>query len=412
MSDKVIIPSQGEAIKIDSTNEQLIVPNHPIVSYILGDGIGQDITPVVKKIIDAAVARAYQGERKIEWLELYAGERAAQMYGNNNYLPQETLEYLEKYVVGIKGPLTTPVGGGIRSLNVTIRKKMDLYSIVRPIRFFPGVPSPLKHPEKTNMVIFREATEDVYAGIEWESQTAEVEKIIKFLTEEMNVDQIKNADCGIGIKYISRQGTERIMRRAINYARLHNCPSITLVHKGNIMKYTEGAFRNWCYSLAKEEFGAIEENGVVFLENSGQRIIINDVIADNFLQKILLQPQDYSLILTMNLNGDYISDALAAQVGGLGFAPGANIGDRCAVFEATHGTAPGSAGLNKSNPSSLLLSGEMMLRHMSWNEAADCIIGGLERTLEDRIFTYDLTKGTDQKSVSTSSFGNAIIERL
>ncbi|MET0027922.1 MAG: NADP-dependent isocitrate dehydrogenase [Candidatus Thiodiazotropha sp.] len=415
--DKIEIPSEGEKISVDASGA-LQVPNNPIIPYIEGDGIGVDITPVMCKVIDAAVEKAYGGERKIAWMEVYAGEKATRVYDGDTWLPAETLEAVKEFVVSIKGPLTTPVGGGIRSLNVALRQQLDLYVCLRPVRYFDGTPSPLKEPEKTNMVIFRENSEDIYAGIEWESGTAEVKKLIDFLQNEMGVTKIRfPATSGIGIKPVSSEGTQRLVRKAIQYAIDNDRDSVTLVHKGNIMKFTEGAFKSWGYELAKSEFGAEELDGGPWctLKNpkTGKQIIIKDVIADAFLQQILLRPAEYSVIATLNLNGDYISDALAAQVGGIGIAPGANLSDTVAMFEATHGTAPKYAGQDKVNPGSLILSAEMMLRHMGWFEAADMIIESLGATISAKTVTYDLARLMDDPTeLSCSAFGDAMIANM
>lgn len=413
MSNKVMIPKDGQ--KIISKES---VPNNPIIPFIEGDGIGIDITPVMIKVVDAAVQKAYSKEKKIHWMEVYAGEKATRVYGTNNWLPDETIAYLQEYIVSIKGPMTTPIGGGIRSLNVALRQKLDLYQCVRPVRYFQGVPSPLKDPSKTNMVIFRENTEDIYAGIEWTSGSESAVKLINFLENELQVTQIRFAQTsGIGIKLISKDGTERLFRAAVNYAIKNDRKSVTIVHKGNIMKYTEGAFRDWSYELLKREFGAqlIADSSCYSFKNpnTGREILIKDSLADNFLQQILLRPEEYDVIATMNLNGDYISDALAAQVGGIGIAPGANISDQYAIFEATHGTAPRYAGLNKANPGSLILSAEMMLRFLGWTEAADLIISSIEKTIMDQMVTYDFAshlKGSTE--VSTFEFGEEMIKRM
>ncbi|MHB1300189.1 MAG: NADP-dependent isocitrate dehydrogenase [Burkholderiales bacterium] len=411
MNRHITVP-HGEKITVNQ-GHTLNVPDVPIIPYIEGDGIGVDITPVMKRVVDAAVEKAYGGRRRISWMEIYAGEKALKVYGDNAWLPQETLDAVREYVVSIKGPLTTPVGGGIRSLNVALRQELDLYVCLRPIRYFAGVPSPLRQPEKTDMVIFRENVEDIYAGIEWEAGSDGAQKVIRFLQEEMGVSSIRFPDTsGIGIKPVSREGTERLVRRAIQYAIDNGRKSVTLVHKGNIMKFTEGAFKGWGYALAKREFGAelIDAGPWMKLPNG---IVIKDVIADNFLQQILLRPEEYDVVATMNLNGDYISDALAAQVGGIGIAPGANLSDEVAMFEATHGTAPKYAGKDNVNPGSIILSAEMMLRHMGWTEAADLLIRGMERAIGDRQVTYDFARampGANQ--VSCSGFGQAMIERM
>ena len=379
MDSKVIIPADGKGITADA-NGVLTVPNNPIVPYIEGDGIGKDVTPAMLKVVDAAVAKAYAGQRQIKWMEIYAGEKSTKVYGENVWLPEETYDFIKNYCVAIKGPLTTPVGGGIRSLNVSLRQTLDLYICLRPVRYFQGVPSPVKHPELTDMVIFRENAEDIYAGIEWEAGSEGATKVIKFLTEEMNVTKIRfTENCGIGVKPMSKAGTERLIGAAFDYAIDNDRKSVTIVHKGNIMKFTEGGFKKWGYALAAEKYGATtDENGVVSFKNpkNGHTIVVKDCIADAFLQNILLYPADYDVVCAMNLNGDYISDALAAQVGGIGIAPGANIGTGVALFEATHGTAPKLAGLQKANPGSIILSAEMMLRHMGWTEAADLIVNG------------------------------------
>jgi isocitrate dehydrogenase len=391
-------------------------PDNPIIPFIEGDGIGVDITPVMKAVVDAAVEKAYGGERRIHWLEMYAGEKATRLYGNDVWLPDETLEAAREYSVSIKGPMTTPVGGGMRSLNVAIRQELDLFVCLRPVRHFPGVPSPLKDPSKTNMIIFRENTEDIYAGIEWEAESAGARKVISFLQDEMGVQKIRFPETSsIGIKPVSREGTERLVRKAIRYALDNGHESVTLVHKGNIMKFTEGGFRDWGYALAAREFGATPIDGGPWLslEEGGRTIMIKDVIADAFLQQILLRPAEYDVIATLNLNGDYISDALAAQVGGIGIAPGANLSDEVAMFEATHGTAPKYAGQDKVNPGSLILSAEMMLRHMGWVEAADLIIDTIGATISDKVVTYDFARLMEGATeVSCSAFGQAMIDRM
>lgn len=414
---KVVIPATGEKVSINP-DLSLNVPDQPIIPYIEGDGIGVDITPPMKKVVDAAVEKAYGGKRKINWMEVYAGEKATQVYGKDTWLPDETLEILRDYVISIKGPLTTPVGGGIRSLNVAMRQALDLYVCLRPIRYFEGVPSPLKHPEKTNMVIFRENSEDIYAGIEWPGNSPEAKKVIDFLQKDMGVKKIRFPEnCGIGIKPVSEQGSKRLVARAIQYALDNNRSSVTLVHKGNIMKFTEGAFKEWGYEVAREKFQAQPYEGgpwhVIKNTKTGQDIIIKDVIADNFLQQILLRPEDYSVIATLNLNGDYISDALAAQVGGIGIAPGANMGDKAACFEATHGTAPKYAGLNKANPGSIILSAEMMLRYMDWKEAADLIIKGMSAAIAAKTVTYDFERAISGATLlGSAEFGDAIIKHM
>lgn len=396
----------------------LNVPLNPIVPFIEGDGIGVDITPVMLKVVDAAVEKAYSDGRQIHWMEIYAGEKAVSVYGENDWLPEETLTALKEFVVGIKGPLTTPVGGGMRSINVALRQKLDLYVCLRPVRYFEGTPSPLKNPELTNMVIFRENAEDIYAGIEWSANSAEAKKVIEFLQTQMKVTEIRfPQDCGIGVKPVSKEGSMRLVRQALQYAVDHDKPSVTLVHKGNIMKYTEGAFKEWGYQVATKEFGALPYEGgpwqVFKNPKTGNPIIVKDVIADAFLQQILLRPTDYSVIATLNLNGDYISDALAAQVGGIGIAPGANLGSEVALFEATHGTAPKYAGKDKVNPGSIILSAEMMLRHMGWDEAADKIIQGMEGAIKAKTVTYDFARLTkDAVELSCSQFGEAIIQHM
>ncbi len=410
----IAIPAEGEKIQVNA-DTTLRVPAHPVVPFIEGDGIGVDITPVMKRVVDAVVERAYAGERSIVWMEVYAGEKANAVYGANTWLPEETLQAIRDYAIAIKGPLTTPVGGGIRSLNVTLRQELDLYVCQRPVRYFDGTPSPLKEPEKTDMVIFRENSEDIYAGIEWRAGSDEARKVIDFLQNEMGVTKIRFPDTsGIGIKPVSAEGTRRLVRKAIQYAIEQDRDSVTLVHKGNIMKFTEGAFKTWGYELAQEEFGATELDGgpwcVLKNPRTGKEIVIKDVIADAFLQQILLRPAEYSVIATLNLNGDYISDALAAQVGGIGMAPGANLSDSVALFEATHGTAPKYAGKDMVNPSSLILSAEMMLRHLGWNEAAEQIIKGLSGAIAARTVTYDLERlMTGARKVSCSAFGEEII---
>ncbi|MFZ2627942.1 MAG: NADP-dependent isocitrate dehydrogenase [Rugosibacter sp.] len=402
------IPPQGQKITPGKP-----VPDNPIIPFIEGDGIGVDITPVMQKVVDAAVQKAYGGKRKISWMEIYAGEKATRVYGADVWLPAETIAACKEYSISIKGPLTTPVGGGIRSLNVALRQEMDLYQCLRPVRYFKGIPSPLKDPSKTDMVIFRENTEDIYAGIEWQAESEGAKKVIKFLQEEMGVTKIRFPNTsGIGIKPVSREGTERLVRAAIKYAIDNNRKSVTIVHKGNIMKFTEGGFRDWGYGLAKKEFGGVEIDGGPWLKLDNG-IIIKDAIADAFLQQILLRPAEYDVIACCNLNGDYISDALAAQVGGIGIAPGANISDDYAVFEATHGTAPKYAGKDYVNPGSLILSAEMMLRHMGWVEAADLIIHAMEAAIGDKVVTYDFARLMDgAKEVKCSAFGQAMIDRM
>jgi isocitrate dehydrogenase len=413
---KVQTPTSGQAITID--NGRLLVPNNPIIPYIEGDGIGIDVTPPMIKVVNAAVQKAYAGDRNITWLEVYAGEKATQIYDNETWLPDETVELFKQYKVGIKGPLTTPVGGGIRSLNVALRQVLDLYVCQRPVQWFTGVPSPVKHPEAVNMVIFRENSEDIYAGIEYKADTAAAQQVIQFLTQTMGESKIRFTEhCGIGIKPVSKQGTERLVRKAIQYAIDHDRDSVTLVHKGNIMKYTEGAFKDWGYQLARTEFGAelLEGGPWCRLTNpkTGNEIIIKDVIADAMLQQILLRPAEYSVIATLNLNGDYLSDALAAQVGGIGIAPGANLNDDIAIFEATHGTAPKYAGLNKVNPGSVILSAEMMLRHIGWIEAADLLLKGMSGAINAKTVTYDFERlMPDATLVTCSEFGDCIIEHM
>ncbi len=417
MYQHIKIPSAGEKIKVNA-DFSLQVPDHPVIPYIEGDGTGVDITPVMIKVVDAAVAKAYGGRKQIHWMEIYAGEKSTRIYGPDVWLPAETLEVLKEYVVSIKGPLTTPVGGGIRSLNVALRQELDLYVCLRPVRWFKGVPSPVREPEKTDMVIFRENSEDIYAGIEYEAQSEKAKKLIGFLVNELGVTKIRFPETsGIGIKPVSREGTERLMRKAIQYAIDNDRPSVTIVHKGNIMKYTEGSFRDWSYALAQKEFGAQLLDGGPWCSlrspKSGKEIVIKDAIADAFLQQILLRPAEYSVIATLNLNGDYISDALAAQVGGIGIAPGANLSDSVAMFEATHGTAPKYAGKDYVNPGSEILSAEMMLRHMGWTEAADLIISSMERAILSKQVTYDFARllpGATQ--VSCSGFGQVMIDHM
>ena len=417
MYQHVKIPAAGRKITVNE-DFSLNVPDNPIIPYIEGDGTGLDITPVMIQVVDAAVAKAYGGKRRIHWMEIYAGEKSTKVYGPDVWLPDETLAILKDYVVSIKGPLTTPVGGGIRSLNVALRQQLDLYVCLRPVRWFKGVPSPVKEPEKTDMVIFRENAEDIYAGIEWPAESAEAKKLIDFLINEMGVKKIRfPATSGIGIKPVSRDGTYRLVRKAIQYTIDNDRSSVTLVHKGNIQKYTEGAFRDWGYELAQKEFGAQLLDGGPWMKirnpKSGKDIVVKDVICDAFLQQILLRPAEYSVIATLNLNGDYISDALAAQVGGIGIAPGANLSDSVAMFEATHGTAPKYAGKDYVNPGSEILSAEMMLVHMGWKEAADRITASLEKAIADKVVTYDFARlmpGATQ--VSCSGFGKAMIERM
>ncbi len=408
------IPEDGK--KISYKDGQIQVSDHPIVGLIEGDGIGTDITPVMLKVIDKIVDKAYSGKKSIKWMEIYAGEKANGLYGE--YLPQETLDAIQEFCVSIKGPLTTPVGGGIRSINVAIRQQLDLFICQRPVQYFTGTPSPVKTPEKVDMVIFRENSEDIYAGIEYESETPDAKKLIEFLTKEMGVTKIRFPETsGIGIKPVSKEGTERLVRAAIKYAIDNDKDSVTLVHKGNIMKFTEGGFRDWGYALAQNEFGAeIIDNGPwCKFKNpkTGKEITIKDSIADAFLQQIILRPDEYSVIATLNLNGDYISDALAAQVGGIGIAPGANLSDTTAVFEATHGTAPKYAGQNKVNPGSMILSAEMMLRHLGWTEAADLVIEAMSKAIQNKTVTYDLERLMEgAKLLSCSEFGDAMIDAV
>lgn len=411
------VPAQGQKITVNA-DMSLNVPDQPIIPYIEGDGTGLDITPVMLKVVDAAVAKAYGGRKKIQWMEMYAGEKATKVYGPDVWLPDETLAAAREYVVSIKGPLTTPVGGGIRSLNVALRQELDLYVCLRPIQYFKGVPSPLKEPEKTNMVIFRENSEDIYAGIEYEANSDKAKKVIDFLTKELGVKKIRfPASSAIGVKPVSIEGTERLVRKAYQYAIDNDKPSVTLVHKGNIMKFTEGGFRDWGYALAKKEFGAVEIDGGPWCKfknpRTGRDIIVKDAIADAFLQQILLRPAEYSVVATLNLNGDYISDALAAQVGGIGIAPGANMSDSVAMFEATHGTAPKYAGKDYVNPGSEILSAEMMLRHMGWTQAADLIISSLEKAIQSKKVTYDFARLMDGATqVSCSGFGQVMIDHM
>ncbi|MDI6524049.1 NADP-dependent isocitrate dehydrogenase [Pseudomonas otitidis] len=414
---KIQVPAVGDKITVN-TDMSLNVPNTPIIPFIEGDGIGVDISPVMIKVVDAAVSKAYGGERKIAWMEVYAGEKATQVYDQDTWLPKETLEAVRDYVVSIKGPLTTPVGGGIRSLNVALRQELDLYVCLRPVRWFEGVPSPVKKPGDVDMVIFRENSEDIYAGVEWKAGSPEAEKVIKFLTEEMGVKKIRfTENCGIGIKPVSEEGTKRLVRKALQYAVDNDRSSVTLVHKGNIMKFTEGAFKEWGYEIARQEFGAELLDGGPWMQfknpRTGKNIVVKDVIADAMLQQILLRPAEYDVIATLNLNGDYLSDALAAEVGGIGIAPGANLSDSVAMFEATHGTAPKYAGLDKVNPGSVILSAEMMLRHMGWGEAADLIIKGVNGAIAAKTVTYDFERLMDgAKLQSCSEFGDAIITHM
>ena len=412
------VPSIPDGAAIEVVDEKLRVPDRPIIPFVEGDGIGADITPVMRRVVDAAVRRAYSDSRQIAWLEIFAGEKAVERFGENQWLPEQTLQAMRDYVVSIKGPLATPAGGGIRSLNVAIRKELDLYACVRPIRYFKGVASPLRNPEHAHMVVFRENTEDIYAGIEWRAGSPEARQVIDFLQNDMGVNGIRFPDTSaVGVKPVSAEGSRRLVRRALKYAIDNGRHSVTLVHKGNIMKYTEGAFMHWGYELAEEEFGARSLDGGtwLFFQNprGGGNIVVKDVIADNFLQQILINPSDFDIIATLNLNGDYISDALAAQVGGIGISPGANMSDVAAVFEATHGTAPKHAGHNRANPGSLILSAEMMLRHMGWGEAADNIITGMSRAIEAGDVTYDLARGrTGAHTLSSSDFGEAVINAM
>ncbi|MCL7745460.1 NADP-dependent isocitrate dehydrogenase [Guyparkeria hydrothermalis] len=414
--EKITIP-EGDKITVDADGK-LNVPARPIIPFIEGDGIGIDVTPVMKKVIDAAVEKAYDGKRQISWMEVYAGEKSTEVYPDGSGLPAETMEAIRDYVVSIKGPLTTPVGGGFRSLNVALRQKLDLYVCLRPVRYFTGTPSPVKHPEKTDMVIFRENSEDIYAGIEWAAGTPEVKKVVDFLQNEMGVENIRFPESsGIGVKPVSEDGTKRLVRRAIEYAIANDRDSVTLVHKGNIMKFTEGAFKNWGYELAKEEFGAEPLDGGPWMKfknpNTGRDIVIKDSIADAFLQQILLVPEEYDVVATLNLNGDYVSDALAAQVGGIGIAPGANLSDTVAMFEATHGTAPDIAGKDLANPSSVILSAEMMLRHLGWTEAADAVSKAMEGAIASGNVTGDLARLMDKPNqVGCKAFGEELIRQM
>lgn len=417
MSYKHIVVPNGEKITINK-DFSLNVPNNPIIPFIEGDEVGAEITPVMQKVVDAAVNRAYNGEKKISWMEVYAGEKSTKVYGKDEWLPSETLDALKDFIVSIKGPLTTPVGGGIRSLNVTMRQTLDLYLCMRPVQYFHGVPSPVKEPEKVDMVIFRENSEDIYAGIEWEAGSKDAKKVIDFLQNEMGVTKIRFPETsGIGIKPVSVEGTKRLVRKAFQYAIDNDKPNVTLVHKGNIMKFTEGGFRDWGYELAREEFGATLIGNGPWCEfknpKTGKMITVKDSIADAFLQRILFEPEKYTVVATLNLNGDYISDALAAQVGGIGIAPGANLSDSIAIFEATHGTAPDIAGKNIVNPGSLILSAEMMLRHLGWSEAADLIIKALNGAISSKKVTSDFAKMMpDATQVSTSEFGDIMITNM
>ncbi|MBA43734.1 MAG: isocitrate dehydrogenase (NADP(+)) [Magnetococcales bacterium] len=413
--EKIKVPTKGEKVVV--SNGKLNIPDNPIVAYIEGDGIGPDIWKATQNVLDTAVEKAYGGKREISWMEVFAGEKANEVYGREVWLPEETLEAFNEYLLGIKGPLTTPVGGGFRSLNVALRQELDLYTCLRPVQYFKGVPSPVKRPEDTNMVVFRENSEDIYAGVEWEAGSEGAKKMVKFMQEEMGVKKIRFPETsGIGIKPVSKEGTERLVRAAMDYAIENKLPSLTLVHKGNIMKFTEGAFKQWGYDLVRKEYAdkAVVAEDVNWEEQPG-KVMVKDVIADAFLQQILTRPAEYSVIATMNLNGDYISDALAACVGGIGIAPGANINYNTghAIFEATHGTAPKYAGMDKVNPSSLILSGEMMLRHMGWTEAADIVIGGVEAAITAKTVTYDFARMMDgAKEVKCSEFGEAIIKHM
>jgi isocitrate dehydrogenase len=417
MYQHIQVPAQGQKITV-SADQSLQVPDEPIVPFIEGDGVGADVSPVMRRVVDAAVGKAYGGRRRIHWMEVYAGAKAIRTYGPDVWLPDETVAAVRDHVVSIKGPLSTPVGGGIRSLNVTLRQQLDLYVCLRPVRYFAGVPSPLKEPEKTDMVIFRENSEDIYASIEFAAESDKAKQLIDFLVREMGVRTIRFPETsGIGVKPVSREGTQRLVRKAIQYAIDHDKPSVTLVHKGNIMKYTEGAFRDWGYALAQQEFGAELLDGGPWcrLKNprTGQQILIKDVIADAFLQQILMRPAEYSVIATLNLNGDYISDALAAQVGGMGIAPGANLSETVAMFEATHGTAPKYAGKDYVNPGSLILSAEMMLRHMGWKEAADIVIRSMEMAIQSKHVTFDFARLMESATqVSCSGFGQVMIEQM
>jgi isocitrate dehydrogenase len=414
---KIQVPATGDKITVNA-DMSLNVPNNPIIPYIEGDGIGVDISPVMIKVVDAAVEKAYGGKRKISWMEVYAGEKATQVYDQDTWLPQETLDAVKDYVVSIKGPLTTPVGGGIRSLNVALRQQLDLYVCLRPVRWFEGVPSPVKKPGDVDMTIFRENSEDIYAGIEWKAGSPEADKVIKFLKEEMGVTKIRfDENCGIGIKPVSKEGTRRLARKALQYVVDNDRDSLTIVHKGNIMKFTEGAFKEWAYEIAAEEFGATLLDGGPWMQfknpKTGKNVIVKDAIADAMLQQILLRPAEYDVIATLNLNGDYLSDALAAEVGGIGIAPGANLSDTIAMFEATHGTAPKYAGKDQVNPGSLILSAEMMLRHMGWIEAADLIIKGTNGAISAKTVTYDFERLMEgAKLMSCSQFGDAMISHM
>ena len=415
--NKINVPTEGKKITLDS-NGKINVPDNPIVPYIEGDGIGIDITPAMLNVVDAAVAKAYSGTKKISWMEVFCGEKSTEVYDKDTWLPDETIEALKEFVVSIKGPLTTPVGGGIRSLNVALRQILDLYVCLRPIRYFSGVPSPVKHPDHVDMVIFRENSEDIYAGVEFLAGSEESDKLVSILKSEFGIEKIRfPQNVGLGVKPVSEEGTKRLVKQAFDYAIQNNRESVTLVHKGNIMKFTEGAFRDWGYELAVEAYGGKPLDGgpwhTFTNPNTGNEIVVKDVIADAFLQQILTRPKEYDVIATMNLNGDYISDALAACVGGIGIAPGANIGDEAALFEATHGTAPKYAGQDKVNPGSLILSAEMMLRHMGWVEAADLIISSMEAAISDKMVTYDFERLMDNANlVSCSGFAEEMIKRM
>ena len=409
----IITPKAGEKISFDK-NGKINVPDNPIIPFIEGDGIGTDISPATIKVVDHAVKTAYGDKRKIEWMEIYCGEKSVKTYGDDVWMPDETIAAIKEFSVAIKGPLTTPIGGGIRSLNVALRQKLDLYLCQRPIKYFEGVPSPVRYPQNTDMIVFRENSEDIYTGIEFAADSEEAKKIIDFLTNEMGVENLRFEDnCGIGVKNISKEGTERLVRKAIDYAIDHDRASVSIVHKGNIMKFTEGAFKKWAYDLAEREYGATSLDGGEWMSfvnpNTKKQIILKDIITDNFLQQILIRPLDYDVIATMNLNGDFISDALAAKVGGLGLAPGANIGDKVALFEATHGTAPKYAGQDKVNPSSLILSAEMMMRYLGWTEAADNILKGVTWAIKNKLVTYDLERlMTGAKLLKCSEFAEQI----
>ncbi|MFK7913626.1 MAG: NADP-dependent isocitrate dehydrogenase [Pseudomonadales bacterium] len=411
----IVVPADGAKITVNA-DKSLNVPDNPIIPFIEGDGIGVDITPVMIDTIDAAVSKAYGGKRKIHWMEIYSGEKSLEVYGEDEWLPKETLTAMEEFIVGIKGPMTTPVGGGIRSLNVALRQELDLYVCQRPVRWFQGVPSPVLAPQKTDMVIFRENTEDIYCGVEWEAGTKEADQLLAYLKSELGVHKIRFTEqCGVGIKPISEEGSKRLIRKAIQYAVDEGRDSVTFVHKGNIMKFTEGAFKDWGYELAVQEFGATPLDGGPWheIKANGKTIVVKDVIADAMLQQVLTRPDEYDVIATMNLNGDYLSDALAAQVGGIGIAPGANIGDAVALFEATHGTAPKYAGQDKVNPGSLILSAEMMLRHMGWREAADLVVKGIEGAISDKKVTYDFERLMDDATLlKCSAFGEEMVANM